>query len=364
MKKTVLHDSHVKLGAKMAPFGGFLMPIQYSGIVAEHKATRAGATLFDTCHMGEFKVWGPNAAKDLDRIISSDIAGLKIGKCRNGFFCNNQGGVIDDLIVYRFAENEFMIVVNAATQDNDFDWLTSHFSGSTQAENLSEATGKIDLQGPKAPSIMQELTDSDLSSMKFYDHLRCRIDGTEALISRTGYTGEIGFEMYVQSQETTRLWDLFLTKDVLPAGLGARDTLRLELCFPLYGHELSDDRNAGESGFMRLITERGGFIGAEVVLDESKRKQALVALGFESRRSARGGEPILDDSGEQIGVVTSGSFAPSLNTAIGLGYVDREKAGEGQRVKIKTERSELDATIAEKPFYKDGTARKKITNFL
>lgn len=365
MKKTVLHDAHVKLGAKMAPFGGFVMPIQYEGIVAEHNATRTGATLFDTCHMGEFKVWGDTAAQDLDRIISSDIEGLVIGKCRNGFFCNEQGGVNDDLIVYRFAENEFMIVVNAATQEADFAWLTSHLSDTTNARNISETTGKIDLQGPKAPSVMQEVTDIDLSAMKFYDHVECTIDGIRVLISRTGYTGEIGFEIYSSVDKTEQLWDLFLGKDgVMPAGLGARDTLRLEMCFPLYGHELSADRNAAESGFMRLISERGGFIGADIVLDTTKRNQTLVALAFSSRRTARGGETIKGPDGTPIGVVTSGSFGPSVGTAIGLGYVNIDQARQGNDVTVVTERSELTATIVAKPFYNEGTARKAIRRFL
>lgn len=364
MKKTILYDQHIALKAKMAPFGGFDMPIQYEGIIKEHLATRREATIFDTCHMGEFRVSGPDALADLERIISSDVGSLKPGRCRNGFFCNENGGVVDDLIVYRFGDREFMIVVNAGTQDGDYEWLRSHLSKNTQSVNISAETAKIDLQGPGAPKIFAQLARGPISDFAAYQHRSFEILGEKMLVSRTGYTGEIGFEIYCSSARAADVWQECMKLGAKPAGLGARDTLRLEMCFPLYGHELNDQRNVAESGFEKLISTTKEFIGSAAVRDPSRSPSRLSAILLEGRRSARSGDVICDPAGTEIGKVTSGSYSPSLERAIAMGYVRKESSSPGTSVRIKAERLELSGTIVDKPFYKGGTSRRILDEFL
>ena len=250
MKRTALYDLHVSLGARMGPFGGWLMPIQYAGIVKEHEACRRNAALFDTCHMGEFLVRGPLAAAALERLVTCEVSSLAAGQCRYGLMCNENGGVIDDLLLYRMSEQEFMVVVNAGTQDGDFEWIRSHVAGGTQVESLSGRTFKVDLQGPAAPRIMRGLAEMPPANLTYYHFADNRYGGRRVLVSRTGYTGEIGFEIYFENGDlAARFWKAAMALGATPAGLGARDTLRLEMGMPLYGHELSVDRNAAESGF-------------------------------------------------------------------------------------------------------------------
>ncbi|MBD3319857.1 MAG: glycine cleavage system aminomethyltransferase GcvT [Chitinivibrionales bacterium] len=362
MKKTLLFENHVERGARMAPFGGFEMPIQYSGIIKEHEAARKRAALFDTCHMGEIKITGPSALDDLNRIVTCDIAGLKTGRCRNGFMCNERGGVVDDLIMYRFDDNDFMMVVNAGTSYTDFEWIKSQVSPATTVEKLSRA--KIDIQGPGSPPLMQKLVDSDLSDMKSYTHRFCTIDTSTVLISRTGYTGEIGFELYCEPDDAGKLWDTFVENGAEPAGLGARDTLRLEMCFPLYGHEMDQDRNPGEMGFYKLIDCSKEFTGSRIVCTEENHHERLVAIECDGRRAARHGDTILDDAGAYAGTITSGSYSPSLGKAIALGYVPQKVSSPGTAIRVKGERGELRGMIVEKPFYKNATRWKNITDFL
>ncbi len=362
-KRTVLYDQHVALGAQMAPFGGFEMPIQYGGILKEHWACRREAAMFDTCHMGEFRLGGPTALSDLERLITSDVAALEPGRCRNGFFCAPDGGVLDDLIVYRMAADAFMVVVNAATQDADAEWVRSNLSASTRFENVSADMGKIDLQGPGAPRVLQSLTATPLATLRYYEHRPLRIDAVDARVSRTGYTGEAGFELYCAAADTVHLWTLLQESGAQPAGLGARDTLRLEVGLPLYGHELAADRNAAESGFERLLSTRKDFIGAAAVRDPARRRQRLVGLMLDGRRSARAGDPILD--GEAVvGGVTSGSFSPCLGRAIAMGYVDARCADPGCTLTIDAGRTPLVAHVVQRPFYRDGTVRRAIAELL
>jgi aminomethyltransferase len=364
MKKTVLHDAHLALGAKMAPFGGYEMPIQYRGIVAEHIATREGATIFDTCHMGEFLVTGANAVTDLENILSCPVATLGIGRCRYGFICNETGGVIDDQIVYRMAEKEFFMVVNAATEPSDFDWIGRRLSAGTHIENLSSQTAKLDLQGPASVKIMKRLMAEPLDGMKYYAWARNSYRSTEVLVSRTGYTGEIGFEIYCPNGLVSSFWDDCLGAGALPAGLGARDTLRLEMGYPLYGHELDDRTNAAESGLGRAIDGRKKFIGSSAVLDPAQKQRLLVGIRLDGRRAARHGDAILDKGGNSAGVVTSGSFSPSLSCAIALGYVPLEQSAPGNHVSIRTDRQTVTGTIVELPFYRNATGRMDLNKFL
>jgi aminomethyltransferase len=363
MKRTPLYGKHLAIGAKMAPFGGYEMPIQYKSIIFEHNATRQAATVFDTCHMGEFSFRGPAALADLERIISCPVGSMKIGQCRYGFICNEAGGVIDDQILYRIAEDEFFMVVNASTEENDFRWITGHLSPRTVAENLSAGTAKIDLQGPASPRICAELMAEPIGGLKYYHFMHNRYRGERALLSRTGYTGEIGFEFYSTPELALKFWDDCLAAGAVPAGLGARDTLRLEMGYPLYGHELDEAISAGWSGFTRAIGEKE-FIGSGAVRAPAAASYRLCGLLVEGRRTAHPGNRIADAAGEAIGRVTSGSFAPSLGRAVALGYLREGEHAVDNRVAIETDRGGLQATVTSVPFYHNATGRADIEMFL
>jgi aminomethyltransferase len=363
-KKTVLYDTHIELGAKMAPFGGYIMPIQYTGIVKEHEATRTKAALFDTCHMGEFIVQGPDSIADLEPLVTCPLRSLEDGQCRYGMLCNETGGVIDDLLVYRIASDKFMLVVNAGTQDRDFEWVSRHLSDGTQIENISAQTAKIDLQGPEAPKMMNAIIDGDISDLRYFRFKTTAYKGQSVIVSRTGYTGEVGFEIYCPLELAELFWREAMTLGAGCAGLGARDTLRLEIGMPLYGHELNETRNAAEAGFDRSIDCTKNFIGSRVVCDSAQRREALVGIVLKSRRAAREGDAILALDGSQIGTVTSGSISPSLGNAIALGYVPSEYAELGTAILLQTSRKALEGTIQPLPIYSGGTARKKLANFL
>ena len=363
--KTVLYDEHIKLGARMAPFGGFDMPIQYSGIIKEHEATRTQTAIFDTCHMGEFEVSGPNATSDLDKILTSPIASMEIGQCRYGFICNESGGVIDDEITYKMADDKYFIVVNAGTQDNDFEWFQKYISEDTKIVNLSKEMAKLDLQGPKSVKMILNMLSTDVADLKFYRHKEAVYKGVEVLVSRTGYTGEIGFEIYLPNNLAVTFWQEALSLGATPAGLGCRDTLRLEMGYPLYGHELNDKRNPAESGFKMAISNEKEFIGSSVVLDKSNVKQKLCGLILEGRRSAREGFTVLDsDGGDEVGVVTSGSFSPSLQKAIAFAYINLAQSVAGNELFINIGKKNLKAIVVDIPFYKEGTCRKAVAKFI
>lgn len=363
--KTVLYDEHLALNARMAPFGGFDMPIQYTGIIKEHEATRKTAAIFDTCHMGEFEVEGPEAANDLDKILSSPIADMQNGQCRYGFICNEDGGVIDDEITYRINEDKFFIVVNAGTQNFDFEWFKKHISSSTKIKNLSEKLAKLDIQGPDSVKITTKMLDEPITDLKFYRFMKNSYKNSEIIVSRTGYTGEMGFEVYLPVEKAVEFWREAIELGATPAGLGCRDTLRLEMGFPLYGHELNEKRNPAESGFERAIGKDKEFIGSNIVLDEAKAKMKLCGLILEGRQSAREQNVIWkNDEGEEIGIVTSGSFSPSLQKAIAFAYIDKKFSEIGNTVYVHNGRKALKAEITEVPFYKEGTCRKAISNFI
>lgn len=364
MEKTVLYDVHCALSAKMTPFGGFLMPLQYEGIIAEHQAARTGTAVFDTCHMGEFRVSGPNACGDLEKLVTPVLSTLDIGRCRYFFMLNENGGVIDDLIIYRMAEEEFFIVVNAGTQAGDFEWISNGLSSDTRIENISKQTAKIDIQGPGSAKVVQEMVHAPISEMKFYSHTAGTFKGREILLSRTGYTGEIGFELYCDNDIAADIWNESVSLGAKPAGLGSRDTLRLEMCLPLHGHELTPQRNAAEAGFDWMITSEKEYIGSSVVLDPQQRKESLTAIELEGRRAAREGNDLVDESGSRIGAVTSGCFSPSLGKAIALAYVSNGASREGKVVSVRTGRTDISGKIVARPFYKDATGRKAIKNFL
>ncbi len=361
--KTFFYEKHLSLNAKISPFGGFLMPIQYEGIIKEHNATRTYAAIFDTCHMGEFILKGPGVIADLETIVSCPIATLKIGQCRYGFICNEHGGVIDDQIIYRLDDEEFLMVVNASTEPNDFAWVKSHLSHNTEIKNITSTTAKLDLQGPASPKIFSKLMAQSINDMKYYHFKYNTYRGERILTSRTGYTGEIGFEIYCTAELAYQFWDDCLKEGVTPAGLGARDTLRLEMGYPLYGHELDQETNAAESGFSRAISNKD-FIGSATVNDNSKAHRSLVGIILEGRRAARHGDLIIDISGKEIGRITSGSFSPSLQCALALGYVNKESSVNDTDLIVKTDRNELKGAVSALPFYTKATGRDDINKFL
>ena len=362
LKITPLHAEHLKLGARMMPFGGFDMPVQYDGIISEHLATRSAVAIFDTCHMGEIRVTGSSALTSLEHIVTCNLSDLAAGKCRYGLMCNEEGGVIDDLLVYRMDDTEFLLVVNAGTKDSDLSWIRQHLDGDASAVDETNDTAKLDIQGPGSVSVMGRLMENPVSEMKYYHWKMNRFAGRDILVSRTGYTGEMGFEIYADPSTALDIWRSALSERVVPAGLGARDTLRLEAGLPLYGHELSADRNAAESGLQRAISSEKTFTGSDIV-NSGTPSFELVGLEFEGRRTARAQDLVLNASGEEIGVITSGSFCPSVKKALALAYV---KAGAGRRgevLSIQTVRQVLQATCVDRPFHKEGTVRRPASEF-
>ncbi len=365
LRRTPLYRQHLRLGARMAPFGGFEMPIQYRGIVEEHQAARRQAALFDTCHMGEFHLSGTTAVADLQRLLTCQVETLPVGRCRYGLLCNEAGGVIDDLLLYRLATDEFMLVGNSARRQPDWLWLRRHVGRQTRLLDQSEEIAKIDLQGPAAVPIAVRLMGEPIDNMVFYSFRKNRYRDREILLSRTGYTGEIGFELYLPVDLAEPLWNDCLELGAAPAGLGARDTLRLEMGMPLHGHELSENRVAGEAGLGRAIAADKKFVGSDKVHDKSLLKQSLQGILLTDRRAARQGQTVLRAEDErEIGTVTSGSFAPSLGRAVALAYLDRETAKVGDRILVAAGRRRLEGQVVEPPFYRKATGRAKLARFM
>ena len=341
----------------MAPFAGWDMPIQYEGIVAEHVHTRTAAAMFDICHMGEFLIRGPGAQQQLERAVSHRLDNLDPGKCRYGFLLNPQGGILDDLIVYHLEADSYMLVVNAARAAGDFATLNSRLSAPVAIEDVSGKTGKIDLQGPLSLEVLEKLLGADFRDLGYFSFRTATYAGEKLLVSRTGYTGELGYELYLSWDSTLALWEqLIADARVKPAGLGARDTLRLEAGLPLYGHELDTDHTPAEAGMDKMLTSHANYVGKEGAL---RIKQRLIPLSIAGRRSARAGDAVALPSGVQVGVVTSASFAPSLGNAIALAWVDAACADADSFI-VRAAKAELPAQKTSLPFHKEGTVRKKL----
>lgn len=359
LHQTPLTAAHTALAARMGPFAGYAMPIQYAGIIAEHRAARRGVAIFDTCHMGEFEVSGPAAAADLDALVTCNVTGMRNGRCRYGLLCNETGGVKDDLILYRHGRDRFMVVVNAGTRAGDYAWIASHLSDNTAIEDRSDDTAKIDIQGPRAAEVVDTMLADDLGHMRYFAFRTGRMCDVDVLLSRTGYTGELGFEIYAPADAAPALWNTACDLGAVPAGLGARDTLRLETGLPLYGHELSEDRNAAEAGFDWAIAAEKPFVGADAIRgNQATPSRRLVGLRLSGRRAARAGDAVCDaGSGDRIGTVTSGAFGPSVGHAIALAYVDTARAATGTDRVVRTARTELPCNVSDLPFYTRGTAR-------
>lgn len=342
----------------MAKFGGWDMPIQYEGILAEHHHARSRTGLFDICHMGEFELTGPTAAADLERLLTMKISTLAVGQCRYGFMLNEQGGVIDDLTCYRLGVERYMLVVNAATLDGDAEWIREHLSPDTVFTDRSAELAKLDVQGPSARADLEKTAGETLPNLGYFRAQEIRLMDTDMLISRTGYTGEFGYELYFPVSEAVRIWRTLLeNKNIKPVGLGARDTLRLEMGYSLYGHELSADRTPVAVSRGMFIRKEGGYIGEEAVRrDLDNPNEWLVALEFDSRRAARAGDRVFYN-GAEVGKVTSGSVSPSLGKAAALALVAPEAAELGAQPEVEIRNKRFAATVTDLPFYKKGTAR-------
>ncbi|MBG3875545.1 glycine cleavage system aminomethyltransferase GcvT [Desulfovibrio oxamicus] len=356
--QTPLSAWHRAAGAKMAPFAGWDMPIQYpTGIIAEHVQTRESAALFDICHMGEFTLRGPGARDALSRAVSHNLETLKPGRCRYGFLLNEAGGILDDLIVYCIAEDDYMLVVNGACTESDFAALRSRLPESLPFEDISARTGKLDLQGPKSFDVLEAVLGESFRDLPYFGFRSVTFGGAPLLVSRTGYTGELGVELYLPWDKAEALWTALLADErVKPAGLGARDTLRLEVGLPLYGHDLDDTHTPAEAGYGGMLTNPADYVGKGA---DREVREPLVALSIPGRRSARHGDVVALPDGTVAGVVTSGSFCPSLGYAVALARVTAAHA-ETPTFVIKAAKVELEATRVALPFYTQGTARTKL----
>lgn len=357
LKTTPLNAWHKAHGARMVDFAGWEMPVQYAGIIAEHLHTRQMTSIFDICHMGEFYLRGRGATKALGRIVTHDLETLQPGKCRYGFMLNEQGGVLDDLIIYCLAPDEYMLVVNGACEQSDFEWIESHLANGLSLENASAQVAKIDVQGPESIKALETLLGKSWKHLKYFSFERITHAGASMLVSRTGYTGELGYELYLDADRALGAWEKLASMEgVKPAGLGARDTLRLEMGYPLYGQDLDTSHTPVEAGYGFLMNSPADYIGKSQ-LDNVREK--LVPLVIPGRRSARHGDKVTLRDGKPVGVVTSGSFSPSLGFCIALAYVSATVA-ENREFLVQAQRSELCATRSELPFFKNGTARMKL----
>lgn len=319
LKTTPLHTKHLALNARMLPFGGFDMPIEYQGITTEHEAVRTHVGMFDVSHMGEVLVKGPNALQYLERLCTNEMTSLEVGQIRYSFLCYENGTVVDDILVYRFNEDLYCLVVNASNIEKDVEWLNAHLIDGVELENVSEKTAEIALQGPTAEAVLQPLTDVDLSTLGFFRFIWADVAGCHTLISRTGYTGEDGFELYTDNDSILILWDRLLHAGVAPIGLGARDTLRFEASLPLYGHEISDSITPVEAGFSRFITFEKDFIGKASLQQEKKRK--LIGLDIIDRGIARA-EYLVYQNDKVIGFITTGYKIKEKTYALALVNAD------------------------------------------
>lgn len=361
MKKTPLYERHVALGAKVIDFGGWAMPVQYTSVIEEHQRSRNKAGLFDICHMGEIEIRGRQAFDLLQRVMSRNLAGQASGQVMLSVITNQHGGIIDDLTVYKFSEEHFMVVTNAATKEQDLKWIESQAAAAgftdLQIDDITDRTGKLDIQGPLAYSILQPLTPADLQPLKFYHFVRTSVLDVPAIISRTGYTGEDGFEIYVDSGAVAEIWDRLLEHGrlpgLVPVGLGARDTLRLEAGMLLYGHDMCKTVTPYEVIYGWLVDTGKEFIGGQALREQKEKGFRKKLVGFEllDRGIAREGYPVLQ-SDREIGKVTSGTFSPTLNKAIGFAFVESEFREPGTGFEIQIRQNRAKAKVVKLPFYR------------
>ena len=368
MKSTPLKNKHLALGAKLVDFAGFEMPVQYSSIKEEHLAVRNGVGMFDVSHMGEFIVKGKEALGLIQLVSSNDASKLEIGQAQYACIPNKEGGIVDDFLVYRLPEDKcaegeraYMLVVNASNIDKDWEWISSQNTFDCNLINISDQTALLAVQGPKAAAVIQHLTDHDLSTIPYYHFVKAEVSGFKnVIVSATGYTGSGGFELYMNNNQVEKIWDDIMsageTMDIKPIGLGARDTLRLEKGFCLYGNDLDDTTSPIEAGlsWITKVKKSHAFNSQEIFAQQKKEgvKKKLVGFKVNDRRVPRHDYKILDESDNEIGVVTSGTLSPSLEIPIGMGYVKSEFTEVGTKLLIDTGRKTLEAEVVKLPFVK------------
>ena len=355
--KTCLYEKHLALGAKMSPFAGFIMPIQYSSIIEEHNAVRHAAGMFDVSHMGEIFVSGPDAERFVNHIFTNEIRGYEKGKVLYGMMLHPDGGTVDDLLVYReFEDDHFLLVVNAANIAKDFAWIQEQAAGfDVVLDNASDSWGQIAVQGPEAEKfVVDPLGFAEAAQLGFYSYCEAQWKGRRLILSRTGYTGEDGFELYTDREGTAELWDILLDAGVVPCGLGCRDTLRFEAGLPLYGDELSDSISPVEAGFgMFCKLDKEEFIGKEALARQKAEGTARKLVGMELHDKAipRAGYPVETQEGEQIGVVTTGYHSISLDKSICFALIDSRYSALGTDLMIRIRKKVFPATVIKKRFY-------------
>ncbi len=358
LKRTPLHDAHQRLGARLVEFAGYSMPVQYTSVLEEHRAVREGAGLFDVSHMGQIYLEGTRAIESTERLLSRPVASLEPGRVRYGLLCNQEGGIVDDVTFYRTGDDAIFLCVNAANVEKDYRWVVRFALDDTVIRNRSDEIGLLALQGPASPEVLARVSSPAVKQLKRYAFTEIEIAGCDALVSRTGYTGSDGYEIYLGATETEGVFEALLAEGkplgLLPAGLGARDTLRLEAAMPLYGHELDDSTSPFEAGLGKFVKlDRGGFIGAEAIARREAEGRPRQLVGFEltERGIARAGYEVAVN-GETVGGVTSGGPSPTLGKSIGLAYVPPQLAEPGTVLDIVIRGRAVSGRVVETPFVK------------
>ncbi|MBI3558489.1 MAG: glycine cleavage system aminomethyltransferase GcvT [Deltaproteobacteria bacterium] len=357
-KKTALYDEHVKLKGKMVEFGGWDMPVQYSGLADEHETCRTKVGLFDVSHMGEVRVRGRDSLAFLNRLVTNNVEKIQDSQAQYTVMCFEEGGCVDDLIIHRMGPEDFFICVNASNTEKDYEWIKNHSPKGVSVENVSPEYTQIAIQGRHAQPILQKFTDTPLADIKYYWFRQGRVLDKEAIIARTGYTGEDGFEIYVPWHSGPAIWSALMDEGqkhgIKPCGLGARDTLRTEMKYPLYGHEIEKDLNPLEAGLGWVVKlDKPGFIGkkALVALKESGLRRSLVGLRSLGKAIPRQGY-VVETAGTPVGVVTSGTLSPCLKYGIAIAYVDRNLNAIGTKLDVVVREQRVPHEIVETPFYK------------
>ena len=357
-KKTPLYEAHLAAGGKMVPFGGYILPVQYGqGVIAEHQAVRTACGIFDVSHMGEFLLTGPAALASLDHLLTNSYGGMSLGRARYSPMCNEAGGVVDDLLVYKKGEEEYLIVVNAANRQKDFDWMSSHLVEGSRLEDISDQVAQIALQGPKSRQVLEKIAKAEQIPEKYYTaRFGCQVAGMECILSRTGYTGEDGFEIYLKAEDARTMWDLLLKEGaeygLIPCGLGARDTLRLEAAMPLYGHELTEEITPLEAGLDPFVKmTKPEFIGKAALEAKGEPVRCRVGLKVTGRGIIREGAPLSAD-GRQVGVSTSGTHCPYLGYPVAMALVEKDFARPGMALTAQVRGRAVEAQVVPLPFYK------------
>ncbi len=358
MKQTPFYSIHRQLGAKMVPFAGYEMPVQYISIIEEHKAVRSAVGVFDVSHMGEFVVKGKNAQAFLQYVTVNDIAKLVSGEAQYSAMCYDNAGIVDDLLIYKIGENHFMLVVNASNAEKDFEWMSRHLMPDVELRNESDATALLAIQGPQSQAVIQKLTSIDMKSIPYYRFKEANVAGVDMILSRTGYTGELGYEIYFSPSYAENVWNALFKAGkecgMMPVGLGARDTLRLEMGYCLYGNDIDQTTNTLEAGLGWITKLKKGDFIARPVLEKVKAeglKRKLVGIEIEEKAIPRHGYAIRSN-GTAVGSVTSGTFSPSLEKGIAMGYVDAAYCSVGSPVHVDVRGKDVEGKITTMPFLK------------